>query len=804
MSPEEAIQHALDGNAVLFTGAGFSWGAKNQEGTQIPAGAALATSLLGEIGYTNSMTGLDKASAAYLRRKSPRDLVNYLVPKFTAAKVTSSHQILAGLPFRRVYTTNYDDVMETARKEVGLPFASFESVVPPKDVLGREGIILHINGSIAGLTEDKLQKSFKLTSGSYAADSFEASGWAFHFRQDLRAARAIIFIGYSMYDLDIRRILFEEDMSDRCVFVTAPLNKDNELDAEDLADLGVLNAIGIDAFADIVKRVSEQYEPQEQELVTESWKLLSTQQSVDRSPSDQEVLDALLLGHLSEPFIAEAEGPGAARYSIPRSQYDQILADVSAKLPTVIVGDLGSGKSFIAELVARKVARDGADVFHLVSSDDSIQEAALLIREDRELLLVIESYHRHMDLLRWLADVRHASVRVLMTARPSAHDLLQGELLSIFGDQIRLHEVSRLDGAEVSSAIDLLDRYGLWGRRGGWPLQRKAAYIREDCGSALAPLLVDLLNSQHISDRYRELLAQAPARGDVERLLVCVFVLEVMSFSPTVSKIQELLSSSVSWAGVRAEANLRPIVNFDSNYVRARSSVLAIHFLHHVFQARTIVTVMIEMARRADGLRVNKEYFQILNELMRYRNVSNIIPEQGRLETTVSFYEGVKNLGSTRRNPQFWLQYAIACLAIGRLERSGRYFKQAYALAHDGYDTSKIDNHYARYLIECALLEPSFQDAKRLIDDAANIVLQQMGDEIKFYPYRVATGIFRFFERNRAALGPSDKQSFLKIFSQIEKRAAAARGSLAANRYVLECRALASKALAELSSPTGR
>jgi hypothetical protein len=271
---------------------------------------------------------------------------------------------------------------------------------------------------------------------------------------------------------------------------------------------------------------------------------------------------------------------------------------------------------------------------------------------------------------------------------------------------------------------------------------------------------------------------------------------------PTLPKVQELLSHNVNLSGIRSETNLRPIVDFKDNEVRARSSVLALHLMHHVLPSRRIVDVMIEMTRAAAGLRDSKEFFYVLNGLMRYSSVSSIVPEHGRLEIVISFYEGIKNLRATSRNPQFWLQYAIACLALGRLERAGRYFKTSYALVFDGYDTSKIDNHYARYLVEVALNEPDFNDGKRLIDQAAGILLQQMADEVKFYPYRVALGVFRFYNRSRSSLGPADKQSFKKMFSQIHKRALAARGALRNNKYVSECLALASNALADLDLGT--
>ena len=67
---------------------------------------------------------------------------------------------------------------------------------------------VHINGYIGNLTESTLNTSFKLSESSYMRpEGFLNSPWYTIFKRDLERASAIIFAGYSLYDIDIKRIL---------------------------------------------------------------------------------------------------------------------------------------------------------------------------------------------------------------------------------------------------------------------------------------------------------------------------------------------------------------------------------------------------------------------------------------------------------------------------------------------------------------------------------------------------------------------------------------------------------------------
>ena len=79
---------------------------------------------------------------------------------------------------------------------------------------------IHLNGYIDRLNRDTLWSEFKLTEASYVSTSLIDSPWLVLFREDLRLARAVFFLGYSLADLDIKRVLSETlDLREKTFFI---------------------------------------------------------------------------------------------------------------------------------------------------------------------------------------------------------------------------------------------------------------------------------------------------------------------------------------------------------------------------------------------------------------------------------------------------------------------------------------------------------------------------------------------------------------------------------------------------------
>ena len=78
---------------------------------------------------------------------------------------------------------------------------------------------MHLNGFIDRLDRNTIGSEFKLTESSYLTASLIDSEWIMVFRNDLKLARAVFFVGYSLYDLDIKRILNESPHLRKTFFI---------------------------------------------------------------------------------------------------------------------------------------------------------------------------------------------------------------------------------------------------------------------------------------------------------------------------------------------------------------------------------------------------------------------------------------------------------------------------------------------------------------------------------------------------------------------------------------------------------
>src|SRR5260370_38119157 len=110
MELTEGLGKAIDADAMLFIGAGFSSGAGNLIGRPFLRGSELASFLAKQVGLP-SETNLDDAAEAYADKKGADALIDALRKQFSAKGVKTHHRKLAQLPWKRVYTTNYDKVL---------------------------------------------------------------------------------------------------------------------------------------------------------------------------------------------------------------------------------------------------------------------------------------------------------------------------------------------------------------------------------------------------------------------------------------------------------------------------------------------------------------------------------------------------------------------------------------------------------------------------------------------------------------------------------------------------------------------
>ncbi len=126
---------------------------------------------------------------------------NLFKEKFSPFK-SGAHVELANLGAQQIYTTNYDELIETTYKKLRLPY---QVVALPKHIAkssDNKTQIVKYHGDL------RYEKTLVLTESSYFSRLAYESPMDLKFRSDL-LGRSVLFMGYSFRDINIRIIWFK-------------------------------------------------------------------------------------------------------------------------------------------------------------------------------------------------------------------------------------------------------------------------------------------------------------------------------------------------------------------------------------------------------------------------------------------------------------------------------------------------------------------------------------------------------------------------------------------------------------------
>jgi hypothetical protein len=195
------VEAARARNVLLFAGAGLSMN------VGLPSWRELVDHLCQELGLE---LGVPEASystlAEYYRLKtgSIGALRSWMDRRWSvsdeAVRASKIHELIVQLDFKVIYTTNYDTNLETAFRVHGRPYAKISNA---RDLAIAPPGVTHIIKFHGDFEDDR---SLVIAETDYFNRLNFASPLDIRFRADA-LARTLLFVGYSMSDLNIRLLL---------------------------------------------------------------------------------------------------------------------------------------------------------------------------------------------------------------------------------------------------------------------------------------------------------------------------------------------------------------------------------------------------------------------------------------------------------------------------------------------------------------------------------------------------------------------------------------------------------------------
>lgn len=779
MTLDNAIKNVLDGNAVLFLGSGFSYGAKSVAGGDFPTAKDLAKLLYTEAGIDPSIQNDDLAMAAeiYQEKMGDMQLTEFLRKQYCASQISDDQKYMGTLKWQRIYTTNYDNILEIAYSEQGKPLNTAVLSNNLSDFGNKTNLYIHLNGSIASITPSKLNNELKLTDRSYLTQELTQSPWLSVFRSDLETASAVIFIGYSMsFDLDLKRIIYANDkLAEKCFFIL--WDKESPLVIERIKKYGSPYPINLHGFVDKVKEVRKTYIPVATRILMPlCFEKYTLNKIPPTSVQSNEVFKLYLHGaYRPEKIYHSIIQPQQYVYYVMREQIDAIADKVDKGVRKFIIhSDLGNGKSMVLEGLKPLLAQKGFKCFSYKKYYSTLSREVEELCQDDNVALFVDNYSGNMDVLHELAKFSNNQL-LIFSERSALNDIQYGKIEDMFGS-FDVIDVNKLTDDEAKQLSHIFNTYGYWQYLSNVSEDRKIEFLLRNCDGNFRTIILKLLESPDIIERFNKIVQSIVNKNGYYEVIILILALKITNIDIDIEQIAYgIRTEMLNTPSFRNNEVVRELIDFDRDEIHVRSSIVAESVMQHVMKTEVVVNVLSKIYERLNEQRSNPQVKKMLRKLMTFTNLQHILNKNDSefLPNVLKYYDYIGKLDFCNRNPHYWLQRAIVMLSVSDYGQARIHFETAYSLAKQDktFDAFQIDNHYARYLLEYAMKLGDKSTCMKAFTEAHNTLIDPSHKyEVHYYPYRVAQNYYPFYLQFFSDLNPSDKTLFLHSCKQMLER----------------------------------
>ena len=760
------VAKAHAGNSLLFIGAGFSLGSTNAINKPMPLASELSKQIC-NLGSFEEDEELSFSADYYLKHNHPEALINLLKKYFTVADVKDYHKHIANVNWRRVYTTNYDDCFELAAglvKKKVYPFAFEDNA---SDNFSRKDLCVHINGAIQSLNNETIEKSFKLSESSYAnPHAFSNSLWSYRFKKDLDACSQIVFVGYSLYDAEIKRLLVENrDIKRKTFFITS--NDISKKEHHKLSAFGEIFPIGVKVFGD---KISAYVRPEIPNSLDYFVALEKQELNYREDFSDSDIRNFLLRGKMDLEKIASSLTARDKLYSVAREQIDEIIDKFEHSDAVVIHGSIANGKSVTAEQVTARLLIEGRLVYKIYDDEAKYEDDIEALSQASRVYLVVDDFEQNLDIIKYFIQHTAGVGKLILTERPHRYRRAISELRN-FGVDPYVVNIDYLKNREIDDVAQLISQVGLWGIRAKYSKDRQIKYLTKDCESQMSLILIELLESPNVKKIFKKSFSSILENEDAKKTVHAICVIQhIFPSKCTKSLISEIADTDHVYSSDFGDLILLSgLFEFSGNKILTRSSILSTFILSNFYKAAYTVEQLIRIVSKLQANRSQQSYEEreIYKSLMTFSTLAAILPEGSKPNSYIQFYERLKReVPGVIGNPHYWLQYSMSLMSADVLSDAERMLQTAFSKAENNpqYDTKYMDNQYARLKLKQAIAESSENHGYKLFCEAHSLLVRSDRD---IFTFRQASLYMPYYEQQYAHLSKKNKVNFEQAMREI-------------------------------------
>lgn len=775
MTYDEALEYAVNGEAVFLIGSGFSIGAENAitEGDKhLLVGSDLAKQLA-ELTGMDSDVQLDIVSQEYIDMYGEKQLVDYLKAHYTVEKYEEYYKSLAKINNIKVYSTNYDNLIEKVCCDCGNKVKGYNIDADIRKV-NKDRMVIHLNGYINDLEGDILPDSFKLSHLSYNNTKFFDTPWYSYLIDELHSTKAIFVIGLSFSsDLDIRRIVSDEELKDKIFFIERQQLSDAS--RKFLDKYGRVLLCGVQTFLEDISKVDVK-ETRKKEVYYKSFKRVIKYDNVNNL-EDRDVYDLFFKG-VEKEGIYRKDADRCYEALVKRDRVHEMIEGIRSGKSFIVYSDLGNGKSIFINEVMDLCTDIEFYFLKQVINQKILFEIKSLCNDGKEKVLVFDPANLYLDIFEKFADFDLTNIRFILVMRTPMYDNYYNSIYDVidrmsnvqFGNSVNL---DILNDDEIQKLDNIILKYGFYGDIAGFSSQRRQDFLKIKCSSRFQNILLYLFESMHIIDKFAESINGIKANVELRRVLILAFISGILELGLDVNDYKILLEIQDVERIIKRNKNCGDLLDVKRGKIAIKSSIVAKELMMktEIFSKEEVFYVLITVMKKLDNLYLgSNKYKNAMINLVSCSYISYVFGYQMESSKLIEYYEAVKELKFCEKNLFFWEQYAIVCVNLNQFDRAARYFKTAYSIAKQKgrfFSAYQIDNHYARYLLANQLYYRKSKDSLEVFVEAHRLLNKNSEiDRIKkgsrYYKYRVARVYKDYYDVFASKYNEDDKNIFLK------------------------------------------
>lgn len=753
----------LNKRVLLFLGSGFSTGATNTQGAQVPTGGTFAKQLYDDCNIEGD-TDLQYAAELYLKNKSKDELIEKLRDTFTIKDFNEYYNYLPKHSFFRIYTTNYDDLFEKIAAKNSITYSPVTIDENISLYKNKSKLVIHLNGYIGNLNSRNIENYFKLTGDSYLIDTITQSSWYDQLKTDISIADAIIFLGFSLEnDLDIKRVIFFDDrIKQKTIFIV--WEEEKKLAIEKLSRYGKVFPISMKEFCNTMNLIPAIKKNEVSSDIFQCFSQLKFQDNFKQSIRDSDTFELLFYGKLRLDILSIVTAGKLRDYALNRSELELALSAIQSGKSLIVHADMGNGKSIFLYQLGLLLSKAGFNVFIFKKPYQSIdEEIEMITKQPGRTVILIDRYYQYFAITKKILKIASSDLLFILAERSAVFDISIGTIEPILPTTYEEIDLNKIHNEDIKNFIELINKYNFWGDYAKYTDEEKISLFIYKHKKQFRLFLLDVLRSEDIKSRINLLINLFSQNENAFKLFILLLVTDIIGISTSVDDLIELLGYNIDISQIRLDTDYREILDFGTGEVFLKSSILSQSMIELLENNDLLLPTIFTAAKNASKKQsiLAKNFikqitiFSNLEAIFRNKTLHRI--------NIVNFYQLAKEFQYCATNPYFWVQYAIAMITLDDLNQADIYIRNAYAIADKKpyFDPTQIDNQYSRLLMEKCIRE-NRADHYDLFKKVHDIISHPRSlQDNKYYPFRVATKYYDYYQKYFSKLDINQKKTFV-------------------------------------------